>query len=191
MSETDTTFEPSQFTTYPISWESEAGTVYSGSLDVTTGLLTVDKVNIEVTKDSDNLAYFSSGNSFLGIQTSIYPKDHQYEELPDGLYCDKLPSITRKNIKSNDITGICYEIDTSRLDINITGITSLNDYILWLTDNPLQIVYKIATPITYQLTPTQITTLLGQNNIWADTGNIDITYIKNTLDGALIKEIKV
>ena len=42
-------------------------------------------------------------------------------------------------------------------------------------------VYKLAEPIIYQLTPiTNITTLFGQNNIWADTGNINITYSADT-----------
>ena len=40
----------------------------------------------------------------------------------------------------------------------------------------LQISYLIANPQTYQLTPTEVKTLLGNNNIWADTGDIDLTY---------------
>jgi hypothetical protein len=42
----------------------------------------------------------------------------------------------------------------------------------WFVDNPTHFVYYIATPQTYQLTPTQVTTLLGQNNIFADCGQI-------------------
>jgi hypothetical protein len=35
-----------------------------------------------------------------------------------------------------------------------------------------QLVYELATPQTYQLTPTQVTTLFGQNNIFADCGQV-------------------
>ena len=35
-----------------------------------------------------------------------------------------------------------------------------------------EVVYKLANSVTYQLTPTQVRTLVGNNNIWADTGNI-------------------
>jgi len=35
-----------------------------------------------------------------------------------------------------------------------------------------EVVYKLANSVTYHLTPTQIRTLVGNNNIWADTGNI-------------------
>jgi hypothetical protein len=36
-----------------------------------------------------------------------------------------------------------------------------------------QVVNIGATPITYQLTPTQVKSLLGTNNVWADTGDIE------------------
>ena len=37
----------------------------------------------------------------------------------------------------------------------------------------VQLCYELATPIEITLTPTQIDTLLGENNIWADTGDIE------------------
>jgi hypothetical protein len=36
-----------------------------------------------------------------------------------------------------------------------------------------QVVNIGATPTTYQLTPTQVNSLLGTNNVWADTGDIE------------------
>ena len=35
-----------------------------------------------------------------------------------------------------------------------------------------EIVYDLAVPVEYQLTPVQVNSLAGQNNIWADTGDI-------------------
>lgn len=35
-----------------------------------------------------------------------------------------------------------------------------------------QVVYKLATPIEYTLTPQQLTTLLGVNNVWSNDGDI-------------------
>lgn len=43
-----------------------------------------------------------------------------------------------------------------------------------------EVVYKLATPITISLTPTEITTLYGKNVIWADSGDIAITYVRDT-----------
>ena len=43
-----------------------------------------------------------------------------------------------------------------------------------------QVVNIGATPTTIQLTPTQVNSLLGVNNVWADTGNIiNATYIRD------------
>lgn len=40
-----------------------------------------------------------------------------------------------------------------------------------------QVVYKLATPQTYQLTPKQVGLLSGDNSLWADTsGQIDVLY---------------
>ena len=43
--------------------------------------------------------------------------------------------------------------------------------------NGLEAVYPLATPATYTLTAPQVKTLLGLNNIWADTSEISsMTY---------------
>ena len=39
--------------------------------------------------------------------------------------------------------------------------------------------YPLATPITYQLTPTEVSQIVGVNNVWADTGDTHLKYIKN------------
>ena len=41
----------------------------------------------------------------------------------------------------------------------------------------VQLVYELATPQTYQLDPVQVACLLGQNNVWADCGAVEVRYI--------------
>ena len=36
--------------------------------------------------------------------------------------------------------------------------------------------YKLATPTTVQLSPTEVKTLLGSNSVWADSGDISVGY---------------
>jgi hypothetical protein len=43
-----------------------------------------------------------------------------------------------------------------------------------------QVVYKLAEPIEYQLTPQEVRTLLGENNIWSDAGNMAVEYPADT-----------
>jgi hypothetical protein len=46
--------------------------------------------------------------------------------------------------------------------------------------NGVQLVYELATPIELQLTPTQVKSLKGYNNISANTGNIlKVEYIRD------------
>ena len=61
---------------------------------------------------------------------------------------------------------------------------------LWISDRDVysaggtpatgaHVVYELATPVLYQLTPEQITTLIGTNTIWTDTnGTNEIKYLK-------------
>ena len=44
----------------------------------------------------------------------------------------------------------------------------------------IQFVIPLATPQTYQLTPTEVKTLLGSNNVWADSGDVTIEYYADT-----------
>ena len=41
-----------------------------------------------------------------------------------------------------------------------------------------EVCYKLATPQTIQLTPTQVKSLVGENNIYSDTGDVDVEYQK-------------
>lgn len=69
-----------------------------------------------------------------------------------------------------------------------TTATSSADARSWLVDQGCTFVYYLATPTTYQLTPQQVSTLYGQNNVWVDTGDISVTYqasIKGYIDKVL------
>lgn len=52
-----------------------------------------------------------------------------------------------------------------------------------------EVCYKLATPLTIQLTPTQVKSLLGVNNIWADTGDVDIIYFRNAKSTQAIRDV--
>jgi len=61
-------------------------------------------------------------------------------------------------------------------DGNFASATEFKNWINNLEYDPY-IVYKLATPIEYDLTTEQIKTLKGTNNIWSDAnGNIEVKY---------------
>lgn len=161
-------------TTFSISWQSEAGTVYGGTLDVTNGVLRVDRYFDDLSALSWEVKYTDSSNKTLLSNVSRYYKttatssDFILENYVARSGVAGTASLS--NPDSKNIGFYWYGnsvIETARYLYLVIDINS----------NPTgKIVYKLATPLTYQLTPTEISTLLGTNNIWADTGDISVKY---------------
>lgn len=56
---------------------------------------------------------------------------------------------------------------------------SISDWTTYLASNNLQVCYELADPMTYGINNTELKSLLGVNNISADTGEIAVTFRKN------------
>ena len=182
---TATDYEAYNGTVYPVSWQTEAGTVYGGTLDVTTGVLTVTHTTIALdgsTNKADGV--YGNGTIYTVKFTEMYDDvsaSRQYETL---VKCDKLTGTSSYNIAST-LYGISQNTGR-RLLLNLPNISTVYDANTWLSTNEPTVLIELATPQTYQLDPTEVTTLLGNNNLWADTGNVSLTYradIKKYIDG--------
>lgn len=189
-------FEPYTGTTYPISWSTEAGTVYGGSLDVTTGVLTVTHVTHNV---PDDILYtrYNEGttNDRFGLSTEKLA-EYGWEIIVPQYATQQFSSHFSVNKSGSSSPFGYFRLTTSWLSIynnnfEFASPEELQSYLQnqRLAGTPVQICYKIAEPFTYQLTPTEVTTLLGSNRIWADTGNVDVTYVRNTNNGKIITNI--
>ena len=71
-------------------------------------------------------------------------------------------------------TNIRFSLTTATL--SALGISDIASWKTWLGSNNIQVVYPLATPTTTTLTAQEISTLLGQNNVWADTGDVTVEY---------------
>ena len=99
-------------------------------------------------------------------------------------------------ISWQDEAGIVYggyiDLVSGVLTVTKVGIAEYNGETLpsaWISDRDryvagstptigAQVVYDLATPQTYNLTPQQINTLIGQNNVWNNTnGQTEVEYI--------------
>ena len=59
------------------------------------------------------------------------------------------------------------------------SITTVEAWREYLAEHNLEVVYKLATPIVYQLTPQEIQTLIVTNVLWSDTnGDMEVKYLK-------------
>ena len=165
----ESAYDPDADPTYSIDWTDSAGTVYGGSLDVVSGVLTVDMAIVGLgTLDytiasSGGISTFrnnigakpASDNTQHGI-TSIYPF-----------------SYTRYIVNMPDKS---WMIDSSgRFYIRDDAYATAEA--LKLAMNGQQLCYELATPLTIQLTPTEIQMLLGDNVIWNDVGDMTLEYL--------------
>ena len=182
----DSEYEPYTGTEIPITWESIAGTVYGGALDVTNGILTVDRAFITL-----NGTQTIARSNWQPKENSVgwlYPWSLTQSTIP--ISSTEIPIVISNRVKTVSYSAIfngtennCISLvyDTSKTyglvvryaDTSLTTETAINTF---LTQNPIQICYPLATPLSYTLIPTGICTLLGVNNMWSDIKNIKVSY---------------
>ena len=189
---TDTEYEPYQGETYDITFPSEAGTVYGGTLDVTTGVLTVDMVKTVfagVINDVINGYYMHmpsgwADGRFVLRMSKPHKSNGNNSTVNQWAISDKFKKASFNAINVVNAPQYSFapqENWNTAIIIYVPNMTTVDNYLAWFAENPTEIAYKLATPITYQLTPQEIRTLLGVNNIWADTGDItELIYPVNT-----------
>lgn len=153
-----------------VDWQTEAGTVYGGMLDVLTGVLTVTHGMI-VYDGSQNWTALGAGyyRQLTGMKLGL----NNDESL-----CDKLPFIDRTTAPGIQLgySGNNSPSVYIRQAEALLGVTTSAELKSWFADNPTTVVYPLAEPITYQLVPQQISSLPGQNTIWSDTGDVTVEY---------------
>lgn len=172
-----TAYEPYTAQTYPITFPTEAGTVYSGSLDVKSGKLTVDRVGVTIsdltwTYDSSNTRFTTSSI------TNVIQKPSADNVLLAGLMSSAYTARAATQLAANDRSiGV---LSNGQLLIRDTNYTVASNFVSAMGTQ--SIVYPLATPQTYQLTPTEVTMLIGHNTIWMDAdGKIKLDYKANAI----------
>lgn len=181
----DDTFAPynPNSQTIQVSWQTEAGEVFGGYVDLVSGVLTVDRVSVVYEGGNDEAWTMSTGGSDDTSWHQFYtPRTSAKNSL--NAICNRFPT---KDIayRGTESLLVAYTDKTFKIALKDSDllITSVDDWKTWLSTNNVQIVYELATPITYQLTPTQIKSLLGNNNAWCDTGDVDIDYFAKEVTG--------
>lgn len=168
------------------------GTRYGGTLDVVSGELVVDRVSITVDENSNII----SGSGVLPFRIDLLTGAEASSSASalTGVKCNFLKEVTQSSSWGVDGTFSRVTIDAKTVYFKVNSeITTTQQLKTFLQSNNLQFVYELATPITIQLTPTQVKSLLGVNNVWADTGDVlDAEYIRDmtTIINSLIARIE-
>ena len=169
---TATAYEPYQAETITTNL---GQTVYGGALDVVSGKLVIDRKGVGLgalnwDKNVGNYSTFTSngisadamiGSSEVTTQCSIYKSVSFDASSPsDDLYVfvNRYSTLVIKDTTKNDMTVAQFK-------------TAMNGQTL---------VYELATPIELTLTPTEVKSLLGANNVWSESGTVEVEYRADT-----------
>ena len=165
-------------TTISVSWSDDAGTVYGGTVDLVSGELTVTHKLVDLgdytwvfNNQSGHYYYLFNvadndikappdNNTKANAICSAYENDtytHIYNNTTNGTFAIG----TGKRLAIYDTYAISQSMTAEQFKTYVTGQT---------------VCYELATPTTYTLTPAQVDLLLGQNTVFADTGDVAVEY---------------
>lgn len=161
--------------TLSVNWQSEAGTVYSGNVDVITGKLgkTIGPNQYFKSKLS---AYSRKDENITGTG---YTRYQFYPTVSGGVLVgtnerisEKLCSIAPYLYSDTSATPHWYHNVYGTINLFVPDGTDEN--------TEAEFIIPLATTQETQLDPQEMTTLYGQNNIWADTGDVTVEYPADT-----------
>lgn len=169
-------------TTYPISWQSEAGTVYGGTVDLVSGVLIVTHGYVDlgtldwakgtasgVTEYHAVIGDKENAANNTGIITAYKMLSENAAGAP----------AARAMLANNDKCAVLSK-GTSQPYVYIRDDTYTSASEFKTGVSGVMLVYELAAPQTYQLTPTEVRSLLGLNNVWVDTGDVEVQYRADT-----------
>ena len=167
-------------TTYAVDWTSEAGTVYGGTLDVVTGVLTVDKACINL---STSWYWYIGGTQPTGktvVATTNFPEHNGTVAICSHYKHSNTRYIVDLQLGEFIVADggngayFCFKNESGGTAQEFKDIITAQE----TAGTPIQVCYELATPLTYQLTPTQIALILGQNYVWSDSNEaVTLTYV--------------
>ena len=171
---TDTTYhayDPNS-TVYNISFAS-AGTVYGGTLDVTSGMLTVTHKGVDMgtlawVYRSGNVSVFSVPISDMKAAPSV---GTEFADVIADAYTMAYNASSNSTLVSALATGQMGTLRTgASVYVGDGSYSTAAAFKAAVTGQTL--VYELAQPISVQLDPVSVASLIGNNNIWSDTGSV-------------------
>lgn len=169
-----------------ISWADEAGTRYGGYVDLVKGELVIDWIYFLFSRSSKVSDYGTSADGLrkwmtLRITHNVPP----YQITPDngdnyGMFSigNWRHSVEAGKNRAYVNSTYVYAIITTDIE-DLTTAEGRTAYFDRLETNniPIEVVYKRATPLHYQLTPQQLLAFKGTNNIWSNTnGQTEVKF---------------
>lgn len=134
-------------------------TVYGGWVDLITGEVCEEWYNV----NPSEWTKYKESNGYYAYRLNSSPSAEVY-------------SPTAGTQRLSNIISQYGSFNSSNMDKNIIQYPN---YLALQQDIDIEVVeyiYKLVTPITYHLDPTQLQTFLGQNNVWSNADYVEVEY---------------
>lgn len=174
---TPTDYEPYTGQSYPVMFPE---TVYGGRLELAAGRAVVDRAK-KTFNGSESWAVYTNGT--YGNSYNVDIADKKIGKLSS--ICDSFTNIVEGwGSNGRGKFGVFSDHNSiKRLYFRApnNSVNNLAEWKAWLAQNPIEVVYLLATPIEIPIDPITIQTLLGDNTIWSDAnGTIELDYRADT-----------
>jgi hypothetical protein len=140
------------------------------------------------------LAFYSSDTYIHGSSDTVTWADIQIE-VGNQMTAYEAPTVHTVNLgqtiyggyfdnKGNLVVTHGYIASYNGETINEPWVSSMDNYVPNTSPSTgAQVVYPLTTPITLAITSQAIPTLLGENNIFSNTGDVEVEYFTEKSDG--------
>lgn len=148
--------------------------VYGGSVDVVNGTSENKKIYDIVVFDGsedEDITLYNANNGGFWLGTIDSMKDYLLVSQNPPFVSDYLKTVSQSSSWTSGV--ISEDRNSKRILACLSNFgTSVAECRQYLSQHPLTIRYELATPTTFYTQPTSIKSLLGTNNLWADSGQV-------------------
>ena len=147
-------------------------TVYGGRLDWTTGTLMVDAVFLKLDTTYSISKYGYSGKNGVFFSSPLLYRAKKVDGVcSHGICTNQVPPEYESFIWLGVNNPMVYWVGI----LDVLGLSTVDEFKVWLDTQNVQIVYPAQEPITIQLSPTEILALSGVNTLYTDTGDTTVS----------------
>lgn len=151
---------------------------YCGTFDWSTGLLTLTNKMLTLTGNESGWSKYDTGSVLnFGLMgdskkgtSDVYGYCSHVKTVASG-------NITWSGVRKTNVNGGFETYAVSFWGLPDNEVSTWTNYLKEQANSgtPVQILYQLEVPITVQLTPREILSLDGANNVYSDTGDTTVT----------------
>lgn len=150
-------------------------TIYGGSADIVNGTGTDGYIKY-VIDGVNNYAVNISGTNF-----NIMPYGLNIDGTINKWLCDAITA-SSTNFGYNSNQGFIFIRQAGWS--SLSGVTDVASFNAYCQEHPITLMLPLATPTDFTFEPVEINTRLGNNTMWSEQGDIEVTY-RRDIDLAL------